>query len=116
IDLPQQYMFTAVNVIRGHIKDVILDTAPDRELMRAELHAVDKLLDMELAIMLHTYREDYLLRMQKTERLATFGQLVASIGHELRNPLGVMESSLFLLRGKAGDDPKVTRHLDRIEA
>lgn len=115
IDLPQQYMFTAVNVIRGHIKDVIIDSATDRESMRRDMHAVDKLLDMELAIMLHTYREDYLLRMQKTERLATFGQLVASIGHELRNPLGVMESSLFLLRGRIAADERVTRHLDKIE-
>ncbi len=116
IDLPQQYMFTAVNVIRGHLTDVILDTAPDLQQARIELHAVDKLLDMELAIMLHTYREDYLLRMQQSERLATFGQLVASIGHELRNPLGVIESSLFLLRGRVGaGDERVTRHFDKIE-
>lgn len=116
IDLPQQYMFTAVNVIRRHLGNVILDTAPDLALARREIHAVDKLLDMELAIMLHTYREDYLLRMQKSERLATFGQLVASIGHELRNPLGVMESSLFLLRGRVGTDARVVRHLDKIES
>lgn len=116
IDLPQQYMFTAVNVIRGHLLDVILDTAPSSQVARAEIHAVDKLLDMELAIMLHTYREDYLTRMQQNERLATFGQLVASIGHELRNPLGVMESSLFLLRGRVPQEERVVRHLDRIEA
>jgi len=116
IDLPQQYMFTAMNVIRGHMTDVILDTAADRNQVRRELHALDKILDMELAIMLHTYREDYLVRMQQTERLATFGQLVASIGHELRNPLGVIESSLFLLRGRVPADEKVVRHLDRIEA
>lgn len=116
IDLPQQYMFTAVNVIRGHLVDVILDTAPDLVVARREIHAMDKLLDMELSIMLHTYREDYLLRMQQNERLATFGQLVASIGHELRNPLGVMESSLFLLRGRVPTEERVVRHLDRIEA
>jgi len=116
IDLPQQYMFTAVNVIRGHLVDVVLDTANDLRRARDELHAIDKLLDMELAIMLHTYREDYLSRMQKTERLATFGQMVASIGHELRNPLGVMESSLFLLRGRVGTDERVVRHLDKIES
>jgi len=116
IDLPQQYMITAMDVIRGHVVDVILDSAADPAQARAEIHAVDRLLDMELAIMLHTYREDYLLRMQRTERLATFGQLVASIGHELRNPLGVMESSLFLVRSRVGNDERVLRHLDRIEA
>ena len=115
IDLPQQYMFTAVNVIRGHLVEVILDTA-DPAHARDEIHSVDKLLDMELAVMLHTYREDHLSRMQRTERLATFGQLVASIAHELRNPLGVIESSLFLLRRRLGDTQEnVGRHLEKID-
>lgn len=114
IELPQQYMFTAVNVIRGHLMEVILDTATGDP--RAEMHAVNKLLDMELAVMLHTYREDHLTRMQRSERLSTFGQLVASIAHELRNPLGVIESSLFLIRRRlAAPDAGVTRHLDKID-
>jgi signal transduction histidine kinase len=71
-------------------------------------------LDLELAIMLHTYREDLIARAARSERLATFGQVVGSIGHELRNPLGVIESSLFLLRGRTGDDDRVRKHLDRI--
>ena len=54
--------------------------------------------------MLHTYREDLLAQQARQERLATFGQLVGSFGHELRNPLGVIESSLFLLKGRVGDD------------
>ncbi|MBI5513535.1 MAG: HAMP domain-containing histidine kinase [Deltaproteobacteria bacterium] len=116
IDLPQQYMFTAVNVIRAHLADVVLSTASPEEL-RPELHAVDKLLDMELAIMLHTYREDSLHRLRQGERLATFGQLVASIAHELRNPLGVIESSLFLVRKRLDPAPEpVARHFDKIEA
>lgn len=114
IELPQQYMFGAVDVIRRHLSDAILDTAPGLAEARAELHAVGKLLDMELAIMLHTFREHYLLQVQRNERLATFGQLVASIGHELRNPLGVMETSLYLLRGKVGADEGAAKHLDRI--
>lgn len=115
IDLPQQYMFTAVNVIRGHLLEAILDAHQGAD-ARADIHAVNKLLDMELAVMLHTYREDHLARMQRSERLATFGQLVASIAHELRNPLGVIESSLFLIRRRLGDTQEnVRKHLDKID-
>jgi len=115
IDLPQHYMFGAMNVIREALGERIERLWPAdpgrRERARA---ALDKVLDLELAIMLHTYREDLIARAARSERLATFGQLVGSIGHELRNPLGVIESSLFLLRGRTGDDERVRKHLDRI--
>ena len=77
--------------------------------------ALGKILDLELAIMLHTYREDLLSQQARSERLSTFGQLVGSIGHELRNPLGVIESSLYILRGRvAAGDERATKHVDRI--
>lgn len=116
INLPQQYMFTAVNVIRGHILEVVRQTAASPEALRCETDAVNRLLDMELAVMLHTYREDYMAQLQRGERLATFGQFVASIAHELRNPLGVIESSLFLVRRRLPDPGEgVVRHLDKIQ-
>jgi signal transduction histidine kinase len=115
IDLPQHYMFGAMNVIREELGLRIGRLWPDdparQERTRA---ALGKVLDLELAIMLHTYREDLISRATRSERLATFGQLVGSIGHELRNPLGVIESSLYLLRGRTGDDERVKKHLDRI--
>ena len=58
--------------------------------------ALNQILDLELAIMLETYREDLEAKHRNAERLATIGQFAASIGHELRNPLGVVESSLYL--------------------
>ena len=64
--------------------------------------------------MLHTYRDDLLAQQARVERLSTFGQLVGSIGHDLRNPLGVIETSLFILRGRVGEDERATKHLDRI--
>ncbi|TMA23588.1 MAG: hypothetical protein E6J85_01580 [Deltaproteobacteria bacterium] len=64
--------------------------------------------------MLHTYREDLLSQQARAERLSTFGQLIGSIGHELRNPLGVMESSLYIVKGRVVDDERAQKHLDRI--
>jgi signal transduction histidine kinase len=117
INLPQQYMLTAVNVIRGHLARIVIDTAPDVETLRAEVAALDRIIDIELAVMLHTYREDGEAKVARSERLAVFGQLAASIAHELRNPLGVIESSSFLLRKRLGEQPEpTTRHLDKIES
>jgi signal transduction histidine kinase len=82
------------------------------------LAAVDQILDRELAVMLETYRQDSITKSRGAERLATVGHFAASIGHELRNPLAVIESSLFLLRQQLGppiaEQPGVAKHLARI--
>ncbi|HWE25657.1 MAG TPA: protoglobin domain-containing protein [Myxococcales bacterium] len=115
IALPQHYMFGAMNVLRQELNAIIDRTYFDRpEQLRAARVALGKILDLELAVMLHTYREDLLSQQARAERLSTFGQLVGSIGHELRNPLGVMESSLYIVKGRAGEDERTRKHLDRI--
>jgi len=115
IALPQHYMFGAMNVIR-HEFDLLIERAfgAQPEETRRARSAVSKLLDLELAIMLHTYREDLLAQQNRVERLSTFGQLVGSIGHELRNPLGVIESSLYILKSRAGNDERIVKHVGRI--
>ncbi len=110
IGLPQHYMFGAMNVMRRELKGIVED-APS---MTPARMAVDKILDLELAIMLHTFREDLLAQQARMERLSTFGQLSGAIGHELRNPLGVIESSLYVLRNHASPDERMRKHLDRI--
>jgi signal transduction histidine kinase len=116
IALPQHYMFGAMNVIRQQLDLVVDEHYRDQaEKLHAAHLALGKILDLELAIMLHTYREDLLAQQAKVERLSTFGQLVASIGHELRNPLGVMESSLYLLKGRVGPDERVQKHIDGMQ-
>ena len=116
IALPQHYMFGAMNVLRQELNELI-DTAyiSDPDQLRSTRLALSKVLDLELAIMLHTYREDLLSQQARVERLSTFGQLVGSIGHELRNPLGVMESSLYILRNRIGSgDERASKHVNRI--
>jgi signal transduction histidine kinase len=116
IDLPQAFMFTAMNRIRSRLLEVIRDRRhPDSDRLSI---ALNQILDLELAIMLETYREDLVAKNRGAERLATIGHFAASIGHELRNPLAVMESSLFLLRQHLGPEatarPDVAKHLERI--
>lgn len=113
IALPQHYMFGAMNVVREEMRHILARELPESELLPG-LSALGKILDLELAIMLHTYREDLLSAQARTERLATFGQLVGSIGHELRNPLGVIETSLFILKGRVQGDERVQKHFGRI--
>ncbi len=56
-------------------------------------------------------------KLLRLERLATLGQFSGSISHELRNPLSVIDSSVYYLKRKLKDaDRKVQEHLDRIES
>jgi two-component system, NtrC family, sensor histidine kinase HydH len=111
-------MFTAMNRIRIRTNEVLERALADAPELRDVLVATHQIMDIELAVMLETYREDLVAKNRKAERLATIGEFAAGIGHELRNPLGVVESSVFLLRQnlqKAGPlDAKAERHLDKI--
>jgi signal transduction histidine kinase len=115
IRLAQRYMFSAMNIVRTGLHRALSEaplTAPDKRLAH---DSVDKICDLELAIMLETYSEDHLSRMRDSERLATLGQVSGFIGHELRNPLAVMETSVHLLKRRLPiGDEKATQHLNRL--
>ncbi len=115
IELDQRFMFSSMNLVRAGLHRALdaSDEVTDEERRRGHV-ALDRICDIELAIMLETYRERYVERQRANERLATIGQLAASIGHELRNPLAVMETSLHLLRRRVTDDERARRHFDKI--
>lgn len=45
--------------------------------------------------------------LQRNERFATLGRMSGSVGHELRNPLGVMSTVVFLLDALPDASPKL---------
>jgi two-component system, NtrC family, sensor histidine kinase HydH len=121
VGLDQRYMFSAMNLLREGLHRALHeavdvgdhpDWPPDRR--RLAHAAINKICDIELAIMLESYREDYSDRVRSSARLAVLGQIAASIGHELRNPLAVVETSLHLLKKQIADNPKAQRHAARI--
>ncbi len=68
IELPQHYMLVAMNVIRTAFSELVDRAQLGGDGSRVRL-AIDKILDLELAIMLESYREAYVARVQRAERL-----------------------------------------------
>ena len=93
IGLPEHYMFGAMNVVRGEF-EAIADQAhaADPGAAPAARTALNRILDIELAIMLHTYREDL-----EVQRMAAVGTLTAGLSHEIRNPLNAAGLQLAVL-------------------
>ena len=54
-------------------------------------------------------------QMSKQERLASVGQVSSNIAHELRNPMGAIRNSIYLLRKIHADSEKSLKHLDLID-
>jgi len=59
----------------------------------------------------------------KKERLAAIGQMASVVGHEIRNPLAVINNSIYFIKTKFNAsaaanplDPKVTKHISIIES
>lgn len=115
VNLDQRYMLGAMNLVREELHDALDTTSEWPEERRDGAHrAIDKVCDMELAIMLETYRESLISRAKDAERLATIGQVAASIGHELRNPLAVMQTSVHMLGRRLPNDDHTAKHLGRL--
>ena len=82
------------------------------ELNRSQLAMLYMIEDMnETSRQLKAAQEELI----RKERLAILGEFSGNISHELRNPLGVIDSSIYYLQMRLEEkDEKVRQHLDRI--
>ncbi len=122
IGLPQQYMFTAMNVLRRDLHHLVeAQAAATVDERIATRDAVDRLLDIELAIMLLHYQleaEERLVRRERTaqlEKLTAIQTLSAGLAHEVRNPLNAAKLQLELLERRLRRNDGDSRLLDAAE-
>lgn len=117
IGLEQVYVHAAFSRIRSSIiAAVAANWNGSAETIPATVGSLNKLLDLDLAIIEDAYQAEYIDRLQKSERLATLGQVATGIAHELRNPLNAVKTSVYYLQHVGHRTPeKTAEHLGRID-
>lgn len=117
IGLEQVYTNAALSRLRtGLIRTLHENWQGDTKELQETVCALNKLLDLDLAIIEDAYQCEYARRLQRNERLATIGQCAGGVAHELRNPLNVVKTSVYYLLNARNPSPeKRAEHLKRIE-
>ncbi|HKI20853.1 MAG TPA: protoglobin domain-containing protein [Isosphaeraceae bacterium] len=117
IGLEQVYTNVALSRLRtGLISGLHEGWSGDPLTLKETVQALNKLLDLDLAIIEDAYQAEYAARLQGSERLATLGQVAGGVAHELRNPLNVIKTSVYYLRNARNPTlEKQGDHLRRIE-
>lgn len=120
IGLAQHYMFTAMNVVRTAYIDKIIELYPLDQACDI-VRAVNKLIDVELAVMLRHYQldsEEKLVQRERriqSDRLTAMQTLSSGLAHEVRNPLNAARLQLELLERRlrrVNDDPKLVEPIE----
>lgn len=117
IGLDQFYTNVAMSRIRGRLLDALAQNSsaslPHRD---ASVQALNRILDLDMAIIDFAYQREFAAREQQQERLATLGRVSGGIAHELRNPLNAVKTSVYYLLNARDAPPEKTReHLQRID-
>ncbi len=117
IGLEQVYTNAALSRLRlGLVRALHENWQGSLKELQDTVRSLNKLLDLDLAIIEDAYQAEYALRLQRSERLAAIGQVAGGVAHELRNPLNVVKTSVYYLLNARNPSPeKKAEHLQRIE-
>jgi signal transduction histidine kinase len=119
--LPEGRAVAAMNMVRSEYHDRI-DEAYDPREGRLVARSVDKLLDIELALMLHDHLDDDAAVVARehsaqSQRIAAIQTLSAGLAHEVRNPLNSASLQLELLERRlrrVSADAKLIEPLEQV--
>ena len=96
--------------VHGVLMDITARKTAEEELRRYQTE-LEELVRERTAELEAAQRE-----LVRSEKLSVLGRLTATVSHELRNPLGVIRSSIFYLQKKLQNpDEKTGKHLQRVE-
>lgn len=116
VGLLPHFVFGAMSVIRNHISGLLEDYFENRDERLEHIRSVDKILDIELTIMLQSYWDNMMeLKLKIPTALAT------GLAHEIRNPLNAINLNLTLLERRisaleGGSESTVGPMLDAIRS
>ncbi len=117
IGLAPYYANVALARIRRNLIEQTMRAWPaSNPELSATIESVNRVLDLDLAIIEYAYHLEFTAREQRQERLATLGKVAGGIAHELRNPLNAIKTSVyFLLNARQLTPEKQREHLERID-
>jgi signal transduction histidine kinase len=117
IGLDQVYTNAALSRLRCGLLAALAETwKGDFSTILMVRESLNRLLDLDLAIIEDAYQSEFQRRQAVAERLATIGKVAGGVAHELRNPLNVVKTSVYyLINAKNAAPEKIKTHLERIE-
>jgi signal transduction histidine kinase len=120
LGLPQHYIVLAVGVIRASYADR-LNVAYERSRAHDAMRSVDKVLSLELALVLRQYQLDSEAKLVERERQSQRDRVVAvqtlsaGFAHEIRNPINAALLQLELVQRRIKRESSDERLVEPIE-